>query len=170
MKDDVEDSIIAIRNKPALPPPDTVHWPTTTGTYLLMLRATQSIAVSVGRLGAFVLSPGVYVYIGSAHGPGGLAARLARHLRASRRPHWHIDALTAVLPIVAVGAHSSQERLECAWVQRLLAAGADAPIPGFGSSDCRAGCPAHLLRLPDEPEAASILASLGMTLHKRVAP
>jgi Uri superfamily endonuclease len=27
--------------------------------------------------------------------------------------------------------------------------GVTAPVPGFGSSDCRAGCKAHLYRLPD---------------------
>jgi HEAT repeat protein len=27
--------------------------------------------------------------------------------------------------------------------------GASTPAPGFGSSDCRNGCPAHLIRLPD---------------------
>ena len=33
---------------------------------------------------------------------------------------------------------------ECNLVERLAGAGASAPIPGFGGSDCRT-CPAHLL-------------------------
>lgn len=145
-------------------------WPTEAGTYLLELRATEPVTIAAGRWRGFTLPPGVYVYVGSAHGSGGLAARLARHLRAEKRPHWHIDALTTVLPVAAVRATVSLERLECAWVRRLLAGGASAPIPGFGSSDCRAGCPAHLLRLLAEPEAAATLAGLGTMLYERVIP
>lgn len=125
-------------------------WPAAPGTYLLALHAAEPVCVAIGRRGQFALSPGLYAYIGSAQGPGGLAARLARHLRADKRRHWHIDALTAALPIIVVGTAVATERLECAWVRHLLAEGAQAPIPGFGSSDCRAGCPAHLLRLPEE--------------------
>lgn len=127
-----------------------VSWPILPGTYLLVLRATTPVSLSVGRLGTFALPAGFYGYVGSAHGPGGLAARLARHLQPHKQIHWHIDALTALLPIVAIQATTAAERLECDWVQRLLAQGASAPIPGFGSSDCRAGCPAHLLRLPEQ--------------------
>ena len=48
-------------------------------------------------------------------------------------------------------------RLECTWVKRLLALlGASAPAPGFGSSDCRNGCPAHLVRLPDGLKQAEL--------------
>ena len=48
-------------------------------------------------------------------------------------------------------------RLECTWVKRLLALnGASAPAPGFGSSDCRNGCPAHLVRLPDGLKPAEL--------------
>lgn len=130
--------------------PTGVPWPILPGTYLLVLRATTPVSLSVGRLGTFALPAGLYGYVGSAHGPGGLAARLARHLQPHKQIHWHIDALTALLPIVAIQATAAAERLECEWVQRLLAQGASAPIPGFGSSDCRAGCPAHLLRLPEQ--------------------
>ncbi len=140
------------------------------GTYLLQLHAAEPVALTVGGLGAFTLPAGIYVYAGSAHGAGGLAARLARHLRAEKRRHWHIDALTAALPVVAVWTMASRERLECVWVQGVLAAGASAPIRGFGSSDCRAGCPAHLLRLSVEPGNLPALAGLELALHKRVVP
>lgn len=145
-----------------------LSWPETAGTYLLIFRVESPISFTAGRLGAYTLSPGTYLYIGSAQGPGGLAARIGRHLRAEKRQHWHVDALTASLPVAAVGVTAGPERLECAWVRHLLAGGARAPIPGFGSSDCRAGCPAHLLRLPGEAGEHSALAHLGVTLMKRV--
>jgi len=39
------------------------------------------------------LLPGYYIYIGSAFGPGGVRARMLRHLRADKPKHWHIDYL-----------------------------------------------------------------------------
>lgn len=126
-------------------------WPAAPGTYLLVLQADAPSTVAVGRLGTFTLDAGFYAYLGSAQGPGGLAARLARHVRPDKCLHWHIDHLTAALPIVHVAVCEDSRRLECVWVQRLAALpGVQIPIAGFGSSDCRAGCPAHLLRLPDD--------------------
>ena len=39
-------------------------------------------------------APGFYLYCGSAKGPGGLAARLARHMRHGKAIRWHVDVLT----------------------------------------------------------------------------
>jgi hypothetical protein len=40
--------------------------------------------------------------------------------------------------------------LECAWSQALARLpGTRIPAPGFGSSDCRCACPAHLVAFPD---------------------
>jgi len=97
------------------------------------------------------LAAGLYVYVGSAHGPGGLRARVGRHLRREKPHHWHVDHLTAVLPVVHVVVSDSAAALECAWAQRLSAlGGASVPVLGFGSSDCRNRCPAHLIRLPSD--------------------
>lgn len=127
------------------------NWPALPGTYVLVLEALKPLNVEVGRLGQIQLPPGRYAYVGSARGSGGLQARLTRHLRQAKRQHWHIDALTAVLPVVAVRAVADPRALECAWVRQLLALpGASVPIAGFGSSDCRAGCPAHLVQLPPD--------------------
>ena len=35
--------------------------------------------VPIGKLGVLHMLPGIYVYVGSALGPGGLAARIERH-------------------------------------------------------------------------------------------
>ncbi len=126
-------------------------WPAEPGTYALILEASEPQTVRAGRLGNLRVAPGRYVYVGSALGPGGLRGRLKHHLRPGKRGHWHIDALTAVLRVVRVILVPGKTRLECAWAQRIARLpGATVPWPGFGSSDCRAGCRAHLIRLPDD--------------------
>jgi Domain of unknown function DUF123 len=65
------------------------------GTYVLVLSSRSTDLIQIGRLGALQLQSGFYVYVGSALGPGGVRARLAHHLKLSRRPHWHIDYLRA---------------------------------------------------------------------------
>jgi Uri superfamily endonuclease len=122
------------------------------GAYVLLLTANAPAVLNMSRFGKLTLAAGRYAYVGSAHGPGGLKARVGRHLRAEKPFHWHIDYLTAALPVVHVVtlAVTDGARLECTWVKRLLDLnGASAPAPGFGSSDCRNGCPAHLVRLPN---------------------
>ncbi len=46
------------------------------GTYALVLACQKTGRVRIGRLGVLALQPGFYVYVGSAFGSGGLAARL----------------------------------------------------------------------------------------------
>lgn len=129
--------------------------PRAPGAYLLAIDLRAPVRLAVGRLGDRDLPAGRYAYVGSAHGPGGLHARVARHLNPARRQHWHIDRLTAIAPVVAIWAIPSARPRECEWVHWLLAQpGSSAPIIGFGSSDCRAGCPAHLIRLSAEIDPA----------------
>jgi Uri superfamily endonuclease len=115
----------------------------------LLIEVPSQLVLEVGRLGRQVFQPGRYAYLGSALGPGGVAARLKRHLRPNKTLHWHIDHLTAAARIVGAGAAYGTVRQECLWAMALQAGqGAYAPAPGFGSSDCRSGCGAHLFRLP----------------------
>lgn len=118
------------------------------GTYGLHMRLDRSRRLQIGRLGEFTFPPGDYVYVGSALGPGGLQARLNRHLRGDGRPHWHIDWLRAVSDIIGCWYQIDGLRLECSWSQVLAAEpGAGIPLPGFGASDCRSisgKCAAHL--------------------------
>jgi Uri superfamily endonuclease len=102
-----------------------------------------------GRFAGRALAAGWFVYAGSARGPGGLKARLARHLRREKRIRWHIDQLTtradALLALPFADGPGAPAPTECALIARLLESGLFAPpVNGFGSSDCRA-CPAHLL-------------------------
>ncbi len=125
-----------------------VPLPDTPGTYVLLLNLPQPLTVRVGRLGNFTLDSGVYAYVGSAFGPGGLKARVYRHLRPEKPLHWHIDYLLPHTRVLAVYYVTTTEHLECAWNQSLCTlTGAKVPISGFGASDCHSGCPAHLVRL-----------------------
>jgi len=97
------------------------------------------------------MPPGTYLDLGSAYGPGGLPARLRRHLRADKRPHWHVDHLTTAGTVVRVFALLNGR--ECDLVEFALQVPAiHAPIAGFGSSDCRR-CASHLLTIPENSAA-----------------
>jgi Uri superfamily endonuclease len=124
------------------------------GAYLLLLRLDRPVDVP-RRNARWHVEPGFYGYAGSACGPGGLKARVARHLASTKRLHWHIDHLT--VGAASISALISPGAFECALVERLLASGVfDLPHPGFGSSDCRR-CRSHLLRLTGcSPDAPSV--------------
>ena len=128
--------------------------PRAAGSYGLLLAAPALENLAVGRR-RYTLSTGLYVYAGSALGPGGLAARVGRHVRGAKRLHWHIDYLLPHVDLLGVLVRECALRLECIWAGELAAQGA-AAIPGFGSSDCR--CTGHLLRLGTVDNAAAWIA------------
>ena len=114
------------------------------GSYALLLRLDQTAWLQIGRLGRWPFAAGYYLYLGSALGSGGLAARLRRHLSPVERPFWHIDYLRRQAVVTAVWVQEDPARLECAWAT--LAAqwpNVTIPVPRFGASDCR--CAAHLV-------------------------
>ena len=116
------------------------------GAYLLVVALSQALALPQPALKSARLQPGNYLYAGSARGPGGIRARILRHGRKGKRLHWHIDHLTAAGTLSAALALPGMG--ECDVLGTLLALpGVTVPVPGFGSSDCRA-CPAHLLAVP----------------------
>jgi len=133
------------------------------GFYALELHLTQPVHLRIGQIGEHRFPEGVYIYAGSALGPGGLRARLGRHLRAKElSPHWHIDYLGQVAQaeaFVYIRTAPNKFRrfraaapeqvtipIECLWSQSLSRmSGASIPVPGFGASDCHSGCHAHLV-------------------------
>lgn len=134
-----------------LAPTEDGDFPAAPGAYALLIRLETRFCADVGALGPVDLAAGRYLYLGSANGPGGLAARLRRHLRTDRKPHWHVDALTLRGAIEAVLAAPGGG--ECALVARALTLpGVTVPRSGFGSSDCRR-CEAHLLAVADAGKA-----------------
>ena len=120
------------------------------GTYALIMASIEFRCLSVGRLGSMALRPGWYVYVGSAFGPGGVRARLAHHRKLATKPHWHIDHLRPHTVLQRAWYTFDPARREHEWAGVLLQLpGAEVPLPGFGSSDCR--CPSHLVRLGRQP-------------------
>ncbi len=130
------------------------------GTYLLLIRLDTGVQIRAGRLGEIGLQAGWYGYVGSARGPGGLQSRLARHLRTTKKHHWHIDHLLDKGTIYAIWQCESLDRLECGWCHALRDGipGTRLPVPGFGSSDCH--CPAHLIEFPEPPSDETIRQAL----------
>jgi len=132
--------------------------PALPGSYVLELFLTQDADLAVGRLGKARFPTGAVLYLGSARGPGGLKARLGRHLQNGKvtHPHWHIDTLRGIAQVRAVAYLVQPEvalvtPLECLWSQALAQfPGSCVPLPGFGVSDCRSGCPAHLIAFAGE--------------------
>jgi Uri superfamily endonuclease len=55
--------------------------PPSQGVYMLHLYVPLPRPLVIGRLGQSNLPAGHYFYVGSAHGAGGLRARVGRHLR-----------------------------------------------------------------------------------------
>ncbi len=50
------------------------------------------------------------------------------------------------------------QRLECRWSQAVAGlSGVSVPAPGFGASDCRCGCPAHLVAIQQLDESQATL-------------
>jgi len=115
-------------------------------SYRLFIRVDRPLEIRIGALGLFTFPAGDYVYVGSAKGKGRLASRLQRHLSPHKKLRWHIDYLLAQ-PGVNILQVETSDRRECPWNQatagRIL-------VPGFGASDCRAGCGAHLKFLGHE--------------------
>ena len=138
---------------------DAPSIPAECGAYVLLVRLRDSLKPGIRTLGDRILEPGTYAYCGSAHGPGGLRARVSRHLRTGKALRWHVDRLTLAGRIEAVAVRVGGR--ECDLVDALLARGATVPIPRFGSSDCRR-CPAHLLSLPGQFDKTALNEAVGL--------
>lgn len=96
------------------------------------------------------LEPGYYVYVGSAFVPGGVAARVSRHLRKRKPKRWHIDYLRTHVTPSQVYISYDDERREHQWARALASTPEAQPVDGFGCSDCT--CRAHLFYLATESE------------------
>ncbi len=112
------------------------------GTYALILHNKRAQTICIGKLGMFAFSRGFFVYTGSAFGPGGLAARTGRHLKPHKPLRWHIDYLTACIPVIRIWQTRHPKTCECRWAGYFQTLGGSIIVPGFGASDCR--CRAHL--------------------------
>lgn len=137
--------------------------PRSSGTYVLSLFLPGLQTIAVGRLGTFDFPNGYYLYVGSAFGPGGLAARLGRHDKLARlsdkKLHWHIDYLREQAAIVEILYEVGTLRQEHRWATAIcqLKRG-EILVPRFGASDCF--CPTHLIYFPTQPEPKTLQSLL----------
>ena len=134
-----------------------MQMPTDPGTYILILSLSGSHEIVIGKLGALNFLPGWYAYVGSAMGPGGLAARINRHLKTKKKMHWHIDYLRPFTSVIGAVVASGKEKKEHQWATNLN----KPPFPGtaindFGCTDCN--CRSHLFRFsqPFDPFGLSL--------------
>jgi Uri superfamily endonuclease len=118
--------------------------PKVAGAYVLVIELEADLTLQNKRFAGITLAKGTYLYCGSANGPGGIAARVKRHWKRDKKPHWHVDELTSngagrVVSVLVVPGGD-----ECELRAALEEPDAQAPVPGFGSSDCSL-CSSHLM-------------------------
>lgn len=111
--------------------------------YQLWIELRRPLKVRVGVLGAIHFAKGMYIYTGRA--ARCLRARVLRHVHGAQRLHWHIDYLLAQrnARVERVILASTDPAEECRSNHGAGERGGIA-VPGFGASDCRNGCRAHL--------------------------
>ncbi|HUT81644.1 MAG TPA: GIY-YIG nuclease family protein [Candidatus Bathyarchaeia archaeon] len=120
------------------------------GSYILFLYNKNQINIDIGSLNNLFFSPGIYLYIGSALSPGGLAKRIQRHLQKTKKIFWHIDYLTTnnSFSIKAYFEIYSEMKVECILGNIIRESFNKEEIieyKDFGSSDCR--CNSHLFQI-----------------------
>ena len=135
-----------------------IEIPSAPGTYAVIMKLAKFAEIEIGKLGTFAFSPGYYIYVGSAFGPGGLKARLGRHLRKEKKLKWHIDYITQIMTVADVKFAKTAENEECVWTHALSENEGTFPIKGFGASDCK--CFSHLLFFKEEKTISNALKSL----------
>ncbi|WP_238318438.1 GIY-YIG nuclease family protein [Thalassospira australica] len=136
--------------------------PKVAGAYVLVIELGADLTLQNKRFAGTTLPKGTYVYCGSANGPGGIAARVKRHCKVTKKPHWHVDELTSngagrVASVLVVPGGN-----ECNLRGRLQEQNMPVPVPGFGSSDCT-NCASHLISAMRE-DIVVILADLAETV------
>ncbi len=116
------------------------------GLYVFLLRLQSASTLTVGALGEHHFPAGWYMYTGSAK--KNLHKRVERHWSVKPARRWHFDYLSTALdsePVGAIVVPNAAGISECELNRRIGdLVGNHAPVPRFGASDCRAGCPAHL--------------------------
>ncbi len=110
----------------------------------MLVKLAAPVRVTLAKQPGWRLSAGWYAYAGSAYGPGGIRARVARHFRNDKPVRWHIDQLTqAASELWAAPVPGGNE---CKLLQAMHSnPGVTLSVRGFGSSDCRK-CGTHLLQ------------------------
>ncbi len=118
------------------------------GSYLLIFEVPNSF-----KIRSWYLERGLYCYVGSAWGSGGLRARLLRHFSKTKRLRWHIDyVLQHSNPICAVIFINKDEDYAYEYALQHC----EPYIKGFGSTDTKHLT--HLFKIKDYDLGRSQLA------------
>ncbi|MBN1480129.1 GIY-YIG nuclease family protein [candidate division KSB1 bacterium] len=107
-------------------------------TYQLYIKISHDLFLTIGQLGQFCFPAGLYIYTGSAK--RSMDKRLTRHLAPNKKLRWHIDYLlnNPCAKIIDIKKYKATEcQVNAGTNGRII-------VPGFGASDCRAGCGSHL--------------------------
>jgi len=70
---------------------------------VVLAELKRDTSTRIKHFGIVDFLSGIYCYCGSACGPGGLYARLKRHLDGHIKKHWHFDYLRERLVIKRFG-------------------------------------------------------------------
>jgi len=128
--------------------------PSKPGTYILLFYLQKNETVQIGKLGKFIFTSGYYCYVGSAFGPGGLKARVTRHIKLDKLNRWHIDYIRSKMVLLEVWYTVQPTKLECALSGQLAFMNCNLPVNGFGASDCK--CKSHLFQFKLKPELCEL--------------
>lgn len=120
------------------------------GVYILLLRVERGENVRVGSLGDLWFEEGVYAYIGSGKGPGGVRARLCRHIHGCGRKRWHIDYLRTIATPIGYSTCCDPARSEPD-LYSIMESCLKPVHKGFGSSDDQRAY-SHLFHCPGGTE------------------
>ena len=134
------------------------------GTYLIVLHLVKNRKCVIGKMGERSLEKGYYLYIGSALGSGGMAARVKHHLRKTNNPHWHIDYIREIMQVNQLWLDEGKKRMEHRWAGKVRKlAEFRETLRGFGSSDCN--CYSHLFYSSQRPITATLSKHLSPTIE-----
>ena len=129
------------------------------GTYALVMYCRVKKKVEVGKLGRISLIPGYYIYVGSAFGPGGLRARVHRHITETKKKHWHLDYIKLFTHPLEIWYSYEPVIREHQWAGIIkMSKNFRMLVKGFGSSDC--SCAAHLFFMAARPQAGMFIKKI----------
>lgn len=110
------------------------------GVYYLVVDLPQDLTINVGRLGPSTFYEGIYVYVGSGKGSGGVYRRISRHIVKNKKVFWHIDYLTTNSQVRVLAAIAIvDKKLDEPVLVRLLRGDRcfKPAVRGFGCSDVK---------------------------------
>lgn len=124
------------------------------GIYALILYLRKEQTLRIGKLGVFDFPVGWYVYVGSAHGPGGVQKRTDRHRKnnITKKKKWNIDFFRSEARLCEIWFSHASQIFECEWAQAFCKMPeAMVHAERFGANDCYPYCETHFLQFETRP-------------------